>query len=147
MLLPAIPPLLFLVLICCVTLAAAIVHVILRRTRIVRLRKLAHEWQMHYTPDDRFRLGPRVAERLGVPGAAGVAIEHVIYASEGDSYRYYFTATYTTGVLKRKSDHRCVCTAAEKKEREPSTQMTPLVIAPEELPLVEQYRHLRERTE
>ena len=98
---------------------------------------------MHYTPGDRFRLSDRVAQRLGVPGAAGVRVRDVIYGSEGESYRYYFTAEYTVGVLRRQSDQRVVCTATEKKERGDGGAMGEVVTAPMELAIVEQYRRLR----
>ena len=136
-------PIQFLVLVCVTTAAIVIVHLILRQVRRGQLRRLAQEWQMHYTPGDRFKLGPRVATELSVPGAASVRVEDVIYASEGDSYRYYFTAVYTAGVLKRQTDHRRVCTATEKKERGAIREMTGLELGPMELSVVEQYRRLR----
>src|SRR5688572_7241313 len=133
----------FLVLVCVAMAAIVIVHVVLLQVRRGQIRKLAQEWQMHYTPGDRFKLGTRVATELGVPGAASVRVEDVIYASEGDSYRYYFTAVYTAGVLKRQTDHRRVCTATEKKERSSINEIAALELGPMELPVVEQYRRLR----
>ena len=36
----------------------------LRRQRhVARLRELAELWQMHFSTDDRFRLGPRIAPK------------------------------------------------------------------------------------
>jgi hypothetical protein len=138
-----ISPLLFLILIGAATVAAALVHLALRRARLAQLRRLAQGWQMHYTPDDRFGLAPRAAQALGVPGAAGVRVEDVIYGSEGESYRYYFTIAYTIGVVRRQSDQRCVCTATEKKARDAAHQMEAFQAAPMELPILEQYRRVK----
>ena len=138
-----ISPLLFLALVCGVTLVALIVHLALRRARVGRLRRLAQEWQMHYTPDDRFGLASRASQALGVPGASNVRVEDVIYGGEGESYRYYFTVEYTIGVIRRQTDQRCVCTATEKKARDAARPMEHFESAPMELPILEQYRRVK----
>ncbi len=138
-----ISPIFFLTILVTATIAAVVTHLILRHLQITRLRQLAARWQMHYTPGDRFRLAPRIAPRLGVPGAATVRVQDVIYGREGDFYRYYFTTHYTTGVLKRKVDERSVCTLIERKDREQGADRGALVVAPGELTVVEQYENLQ----
>src|SRR5438067_11832993 len=98
------------------TLLAGPVHFVLARLHRARIRHVAIQWKMHYTPDDRFQLGQRIVDKLPVPGAADVHVRDVIYASEGEAYRYFFTVEYTTGVLRRKVDHRRVCTLIELKD-------------------------------
>jgi len=138
-----IPPLYFLLILCSATAIALLVQLIRRRSRIALLRQLAHDWQMHYTPGDRFRLAPRIAAHLPAPGAAAVQIVDIIYGTEGASYRYYFTAHYTTGVLKRKIDHAAVATTTESKDRAISS-LGELRLAPAHLSIPEQYRHLHD---
>src|SRR5438874_2247908 len=78
-----------------------------RRARHVQLlRGLARELNMHYSGADRFRLSPRVAERLPVPGAAAVRVFDLIYGIERENYRYVFATEYTTGVLRSKTGCR-----------------------------------------
>jgi hypothetical protein len=138
-------PVMFLALMGIATLGAAVAHVVLQRRRAADVRKLAQEWEMHYTPDDRFRLGDRIAAELGMPGAAEVRVEDVIYGSEGDWYRYYFTVEYTIGVLRRHHDVRCVCMTTERKERHGMREMGKPTVGPMKVPVVEQYRRLREK--
>ena len=135
------PPIYFLLILCAATVVALVIQLVRRRSRISDLRRLAQEWQMHYTPGDRFRLGLRVAHALDVPGAAAVRIVDIIYGTEGASYRYYFTTHYTTGVLKRKIDHAAVATTTEPKERSVCGGLE-LRLAPAHLSIAEQYRHL-----
>jgi hypothetical protein len=138
-----ISPIFFLSLLVVATLAAVATHLILRHVQTAQLRQLAARWQMHYTAGDRFRLAPRIAPRLEVPGAAIIRVHDVIYGREGDYYRYYFTADYTVGVLKRKVDERSVCTLTELKDREQGADLGSLIIAPGELTIVEQYENLK----
>jgi hypothetical protein len=140
-------PVMFLALVGVATLVAAVMHFVMERRRSSAVRKLAQDWQMHYTPDDRFRLADRIAGDLGVPGAAQVRVEDVIYGSEGEWYRYYFTVEYTIGVLRRHHDVRCVCMTTERKQREGATEMTKPVVGQMEVGVLEQYRRLREKVE
>src|SRR5438067_782874 len=71
-----------------------------------RLAELATQWRMHYSVTDRFRLSDRVAERLGIPGAAQVRVTDLIYGNENGSYRYVFLVAYTLGVARHKIRHR-----------------------------------------
>jgi hypothetical protein len=136
-------PLWFLALLGGVTLLAGVYQIVMRQRQMRELRRLAAQWQMRYTAGDRFRLAARVAERLGVPGASGVRVEDIIYGTEEDHYRYFFTAEYTAGVLRKKTDHRCVATFREPKDRRGGG--SELVVAGEELSRMEGYREVRER--
>src|SRR3954469_8768920 len=138
-------PTLFLIFTIALTFAAASVWSVVRGRHQRRLQQLAAEWRMHYSAGDRFRLADRVAEKLPIPGAASVSIVDLIYGNEHDRYRYVFGAEYTRGVLRSKKRVRCVATFTEPKDGTGGAAWSPLVVAPLELPLVEQYRHLRER--
>jgi hypothetical protein len=70
-----------------VTVLAVMVEASSRRRRRKALRDLAAEWKMTYSPTDRLRLLPRIAERFPVAGAADLEVSDVIYGSEGDRYR------------------------------------------------------------
>ena|SRR5438874_8659802 len=135
-------PLEFLAVVMLVTAIAGAVQYILRQRHVAQLRALAEEWKMHYSATDRFRIAPRVAPRLPVPGAAAVRVGDLLYGIENDQYRYLFAAEYTTGVLRTKTGVRRVGTFSEP--RDPSgPRGDELTFAPEALPLIEQYRHLR----
>ncbi len=141
-------PLEFLTFMIAITAGAAAVEAMRRRRHMTALRRLAAERGMHFSAADRFRLAPRVAQRLPVPGAAAVRVLDLLYGVERDNYRYVFATEYTTGVLRSKTGVRRVATFAEP--REPGDKNHPgdigeLVFAPEELPLVEQYKHLLEK--
>ena len=141
----------FLGLVVTLTALAAAWQLVLRQRHVTRLQRLAEQWNMHYSSTDRFRLAPRVAQRLPVPGAAAVRVVDLLYGVEKDNYRYLFATEYTVGVLRTKLGLRRVATFAEP--RDPSKHAAPtlcgdeeLVFAPESLSLIEQYRHLHDAT-
>jgi hypothetical protein len=136
-------PIQFLIALAVLTAGASIVQAVLRRRQMRILRRLAAEWGMHYTPRDRFRLAVRIAEAIPVPGAAGVRVLDIIYGTEEDRRRYFFTAEYTAGVLKKKTDHRRAGSFAEPKERAETGGALELRMGKEDLALIEQYRELR----
>ena len=140
----------FLGLVLALTAFAAAWQLILRQRHVTRLRRLAEQWNMHYSATDRFRLAPRVAQRLPVPGAAAVRVVDLLYGVEKDNYRYLFATEYTVGVLKTKLGLRRVATFAEPRDPSKQTTAPPgddqLFFAPESLPLIEQYRHLHDAT-
>jgi hypothetical protein len=109
-----------------------------------RLAHLAATWRMHYSRADRFRLSDRVAERMPEPGAAQVRVSDLIYGNEVGRYRYVFLVAYTEGVARLKVRRRRVATLCEPKDRTGPANWTPLVLAPQDLTIVEQYEHLRE---
>ena len=134
----------FLVLAVMVTIGVSVAARVIERRRRAVLRRLASAWQMHYTPFDRFRLAPRVAPRLPVPGAAAVRVKDLIYGLEGDQLRYIFVAEYTTGTIAAQHRRESVVTFAEPRERRDDSPVE-LLVAPEGLGVVEQYEHLRKR--
>jgi hypothetical protein len=105
---------------------------------------------MHFSAADRFRLAPRIAPRLPVPGAAAVRIVDLLYGIERENYRYVFAAEYTTGVLRTKTGIRRVATFCEPRDvsaTPPASNAYELEFAPEGLGIIEQYKHLLEKRE
>jgi hypothetical protein len=139
-----ITPLEFVAFMLLITAAAGIARVGFRRRHVGKLRALASERKMHYSAGDRFRLGPRIGPKLGVPGAAAIRVADLLYGIEQQNYRYIFAAEYTTGVLRTKTGIRRVATFCEPRTGEVpgGANSFELIFAPESLPIVEQYRHL-----
>jgi len=134
-------PLSFLLLLAGISIAALAIQrwrdLLQQRT----LDRLAHEWDLHYAPKDRFKLSGSVSQQLPEPGAADVLIKDVIYGNEGDAFRYFLTAEYTVGVVRAKRRRRQVCTFRET--RIPGGgEFSPLVFAPQDRCLADQYRYL-----
>ena len=125
------------------TAAAVGLANIQRRRERRRLEKLAAQWKLHYSEGDCFRLAPRVALSLSVPGAAGVRVYDLLYGLEDRGYRYLFRTEYTIGVLRGKTTIRNVATFCEPKDAHKGDPIK-LIFAPESLPLTEQYKHLYE---
>src|SRR4051812_27477725 len=139
-------PYAFLMVMVVLTAGAALAQIVTRARHVNRLKDLAAEWQMHFSADDRFRLAPRVAERLPVPGAAGVRVFDLIYGIEGDQYRYVFCTEYVVGVLRTKHGWRRVATFTEPRDAsDGAAARSELVFAPVDLPMIEQYRALGEK--
>ena len=135
-------PLEFLTFMLVTTAVAAAVHMMRRRRHMAALQRLAGEVRMQYSAADRFRLAPRIAQRLPVPGAAAVRVLDLLYGVEQENYRYVFSAEYTTGVLRTKTGVRRVVTFAEPRDPAAKHDTMALTFAPPELPVIEQYRHL-----
>ena len=128
-----------------VTVVALALQAILRRIHRRKLQRLASEWSMHYSPDDRFRLAGRVAEMLPIPGAAQVRVMDLIYGNEKDGYRYLFSASFTEGVIRTKRRSVRVASFRETRDRDCADSASPLLVAEEHLPIVEQYRELQKK--
>jgi len=124
------------------TLAALVVEAAGRARRCDRVRSLAAEWRMNYGRADSLRLTPRVARRFPIPGAAAMRVSDVVYGIRGDAYRYVFTVQYTLGVSGPKTRHRRVATFEEPRDRRRVAADGVVTLAPEDLPLIEQYRAL-----
>jgi hypothetical protein len=137
-------PLLVLASLLTLTALALLIHKLLRHRIKRRLRHLANDWKMRYVESDLFHLAPRIATIIPVPGAADLRVIDVIYGSQGDTHRYLFTAEYTRGVVGRHEREQRVMTFAEPKEPTPANPPTPLVCAPPDLSIAEQYLHLRQ---
>ena len=139
-------PLQFLILMIAMTVLAACWQFVYRRRQMLALRRLAEELGMHYSVDDRFRLAPRIAPRLPVPGAAAVRVTDLFFAVEDQNYRYIFRIEYTIGVLRSKVGVQRVATFSEPRDRSARGSEIELTYAPHELPLAEQYRQLHTKT-
>jgi hypothetical protein len=144
------PPAALLVIALVLTIIALAIDNSRLRRRRAAMRRLAAEWELHYSPTDRFGLATRLAVKFPVPGAADLRAIDLLYGSEGDSYRYLLTAEYTTGVVHSKKRRQRVCTFREPKSA-PSRGMSvaaedlsPLVLADPNRPALEQYRELYE---
>jgi len=137
-------PTTFLLLMVAITVGAATLAIVADRARRAALRRLASSWHMHYTPSDRFRLAPRVASRLPVPGAAAVRVRDLIYGLEGDQLRYIFIVEYTAHTVSAQPRRQSVVTFVEARERREESPVQ-LWLAPEGMSVIEQYEHLRGR--
>jgi hypothetical protein len=134
-----------LVLVVIITVGVSVATRVVERRRRIVLRRLAAAWEMHYTPTDRFRLAPRVASRLPIPGTAAVRVKDLIYGLEGaDQLRYIFVAEYTTGTIAAQHRRESVVSFAEPRERRDESPVE-LIVAPPGLSVIEQYEHLRKR--
>ena len=128
---------------CMLTAAAALSERILRRLHRARLRRMAAEWRMNYSPLDQFRLTARVASRFPIPGAARIRVLDLIYGIDADRYRYIFTAEYTAGIMTGKRRLQRAGSFSEPREREAGDAESDFKLAAANLPLLEQYRSLR----
>jgi hypothetical protein len=136
-------PSLFLLIAVFVTAAAAITNQILRGLHQKRLRKIAAEWEMNYSPTDQFRLKQRIARNFPVPGAARIRIADLIYGIENEEYRFVFTAEYTAGVISGKRRVLRAGSLSELRGRVGDLPVCKVTLAPANLPLLEQYRKLK----
>ncbi len=135
------PPVVFLLLIVGITLLVWAVNQIVVSRRQAAMRRLAAEWKMSYVPQDLFNLAGRIAASFPIPGAADLCVLDLIYGVQGDRHRYVFTAEYTLGVA---ASHRRAYRAMTVCEpRDPGGSCMSLAAAPEDLPLLAQYIHLR----
>ena len=113
-----------------------------RRRRKRALRKLAAQWGMTYSARDRLRITSKVAPRLPFPGAADVYVLDVIYGTRDGWYRYLFTAEFTSGAVRGKRRHVRVASFSEPRDRDSAQDTGTLTLAPADLSLLDQYRHL-----
>ena len=118
-----------------------ILHRAMRHAHKKQLRALAGAWGMQYAQADLFNLASRVAANFPIVGVADLVVRDMIYATQGDRHRYLFTAEYTIGVIS--SQRREIRAVTFCDPRESGGQCaTPLILAPEELPLIDQYKQL-----
>jgi hypothetical protein len=135
-------PLYFLALALLLTAAAVTVDFLLRRRVRRQLQELAGELKMAYSHSDRFGLADRVAKHFPIPGAAALRVIDLLYSSDAESYRYLFSAEFTTGVIRSKSRMLRAVTLREPKGLSDPSIWSNMRLAPENLSLIEQYRHL-----
>jgi hypothetical protein len=138
-------PLFFLGLTLLVTATAVTLDHVSRRRVRHRLQALALELKMAYSHHDRFALADRVAEHFPIPGAAAVRVIDLLYSSDAESYRYLFSAEYTCGVIRSKRRLLRAVTLREPKGRSDPTIWSKMLLAPEKLSVLEQYRELAKR--
>jgi hypothetical protein len=139
-------PLSFLSALLALTFLALLGQVLERRRVSHIMRKQAVEWRMHYAGADRFQITPRVREAFPIPGASDVVVADLLYRQEADLYRYYFTVEYTQGVIRTKHRIRRAATFCEPRDRSAGAAFSPLLLAPENLSLLEQYAYLHAAT-
>jgi hypothetical protein len=124
------------------TAVAVAAESIAARRRRRALRKLAADWRMTYARFDSLRLTPKVARSFPIPGAANLLVTDVIYGIEQERYRYVFRAEFTVGTVRRKKRLARVATFSEPRDRQRPQGSAPVVLAPDEGGLIDQYRHL-----
>jgi hypothetical protein len=132
----------FLAAVLTLTLAAYIIDLLLRHRAARRLARLAEERRVRYCGEDRFQITPRVVADFPIPGASDVRVLDLLYYAEGQRYRYIFTVEYTLGVVRTKRRLRRCASLGEPRDRASGDGWSPLVLAPDDRPLLEQYRYL-----
>ena len=135
-------PVLLLAALVAVTLIACGTEGLLRHIRARQLRSLAVQWRMAYTHRDPFNLAERIGARLPLP-APNLRVLDLVHGSEASFHRYVFTVEFTQETLSTYGRKRRVFTFCEPRDvADPCP--APLVAAPEELPILDQYRHLHD---
>ena len=138
-------PLKFLLVVLGITFAAAAGQRIVnfRRRRI--LANLANQWQMHFVARDRFHVALRVCACAPTPGAADVRVMDVIYGMHDGRRVHLFTCEFGVGTIHSQSRRHCVAAFAESAgEHQPISE---LIIAPDKLPRLDQYRWVKEHVQ
>ena len=136
-----VPPGLLLVVLLGLTLTVLLVESFRESRQAEAVRRLAGQWGMGFGRRDTLNLTARVARSFPVPGAAALRVYHIVYGTEGDRYRYIFTAQYTLGVTGPKLRHTRVATFVEPRDRRGEGEPT-YTLADEGLPILEQYEEL-----
>ena len=129
----------FLLLTLAATIAAVAAERIHRRRRRRRLAELARAWNMHYSARDLFKLAEQVAPRLPAVGAGDVFVEDVIYGVEGEHHRYLFSVEYTLGLVHGKRRWVRAASFREPRQHRDPSRWSPLELAEQTTPLIEQY--------
>jgi len=138
----AISPLAFLFLLVGMTLVALVGQTIIQRTHARRLRALAERWDMQYVPDDRLRLADRL--RLPLVNAQDVCITDLMYRTAGDRRLYLFTVEFDAPVTRGRKRPRHVI-GFDEPAAHGAAEIASVLIAPNDLPLLEQYEHLHDQ--
>jgi hypothetical protein len=138
-------PLVFLASTLALSLVAFVVHRVLRHRRRKLLRRMAAQWRMRYSAPDLFHITERIANDFPVAEATDLRVLDVIYGTGGGRHRYLFTAEYNLGRADRHKRTASAGTYCEPLDPAKGSPPTPLVLAPSELELLEQYAWLHER--
>jgi hypothetical protein len=125
---------------------AILVEVIRVRHRRGALRRLARQWDMHFSQSDRLRLADRICHLVPTPGAANVSVQDVIFRTEGNRHQYIFTLEYTVGVIRGKVGRFRVAGFDEPISRGVQDRPSPprLILAPRHLSTAEAYSNVRD---
>jgi hypothetical protein len=124
------------------TLAAYFTDLMLRQRTARLLRHLAEQRRVRYCGADRFQITQRVVADFPIPGASDLRVLDLLYYAQGEQYRYIFTVEYTLGVVRTKRRLRRCASLGEPRDRASGNGWSPLVLAPDDRPLLEQYRYL-----
>ncbi len=145
-------PLDFLIFLLLITALTAGVHTFRSLRRRQMLRQVARSLQMHFSPADRLRLGPRVVDGVPVPGSSDVRVIDLLFATRAHRHRYVFTLEYGVGVVRAKHRRFRVAGfeepiareahAKEQLARAPGEPLCQLTFAPTNLPLADAYRYV-----
>jgi hypothetical protein len=87
-------------------------------------------------------MASKVAAAFPIPGVAKLRVTDLVYGLVGDSHRFIFTAEYTVGVLKGKRRVVRIASFSERKGEEDEHHPPIVQLAPEDQPILEQYRLL-----
>jgi hypothetical protein len=137
----SISPLGFLWLLLGMTLVALAGQLAKDRVHARRLRHLARQWGMQYVPDDRLRLAERLSSRLPLVKAQDVCVTDLMYRTTGDRRHYLFTVEFDAPVTRGRKRPRQVV-GFDEPAAHGQSEITSVLIAPVDLPLLEQYEHL-----
>jgi hypothetical protein len=132
----------FLIAVIGVCAVAAGVDVLLRRRHSRVLAALGGQWAMRYSAADVLGMGTRLQQVFPVPGAADLRVGDLMFRREADQYRYLLTVEYTRGVTGGKRRLRQVVTFTEPCNVADGQPPAAMELAPENLPIVEQYEYL-----
>jgi hypothetical protein len=128
-------PIVYLILLLVILLAAVSIDAVFRLVRRKRLRAAARKWNMHFAPGDRLRLAKRIVGLFPVPGAANISVRDLLYRTEASKHHYLFTVDYTVGVIRGKVGRSRVAGFTEPVSRGGRTNLAPpsLTLAPSNL--------------
>jgi hypothetical protein len=87
------------------------------RTHVSRMRRIARELKVRYSPIDRFNLASRIGGQLPDVAAADVRVRDLMYRTTDASHDYVFTVTYSVGTASGVRRRRLVAAAAEPHGR------------------------------
>lgn len=132
-----------LILVCLITASAWLVQTCVDRRRRRQLADLARQWGMNYSMHDVFNLAEQAASRLPLIGAADVRVRDLIYGKDNEAYHYIFRVEYSGGVIGFRSRRSCVASAFEPARPPADHAWTDFRVAPDGLPLLEQYKSLK----
>lgn len=133
----------FLYLLLAFSAAAAAMKWFLSRLQARRLRRLAHQWNMHFVPDDRFKIAQQVCRQIPLVGATDLRIRNLMFRTDAGCRDYLFTCDFVSGVLFSQRRRRLVAALHEPDAAVPA-QFHAAQFAPQNVGVLEQYRRLHD---